>query len=280
MNKILKVEIKKALKNKITISVFVFSVVLVIYQVVNNAKSFNEFYILFKHGSTEGNPMFSSESLFCRWLGADVTSFETAVFFFLMPLLVALPYGWSLVDEMRSSYTKNLLIKVKRSEYFISKYIAQFITGAVVVMIPLCFSIVLTSMFLPAIPMESIYPYGTMGQKCMWSDIYYEHPYLYMIMYVFLDGIFAGLISSMCTAIAMYSKSKVTVVIAPFIFMLIIDYIDKTFLLNGEYSPIKFLQALPVANDTYGIAVFLIGIVFFTVPIVCLLYKERRYEVL
>ena len=114
----------------------------------------------------------------------------------------------------------------------------------------------------------------------MWSDIYYEHPYLYMIMYVFLDGIFAGLISSMCTAIAMYSKSKVTVVIAPFIFMLIIDYIDKTFLLNGEYSPIKFLQALPVANDTYGIAVFLVGILFFTVPIVCLLYKERRYEVL
>ena len=95
MNKIIKVEIKKALKNKITITVFVFSVVLVIYQVVNNAKSFNEFYILFKHGSTEGNPMFSSESLFCRWLGADVTSFETAVFFFLMPLLVALSYGCS-----------------------------------------------------------------------------------------------------------------------------------------------------------------------------------------
>lgn len=45
MNKIIKVEIKKALKNKITITVFVFSVVLVIYQVVNNAKSFNEFYI-------------------------------------------------------------------------------------------------------------------------------------------------------------------------------------------------------------------------------------------
>lgn len=280
MKKSISVELKKSLNNKLTILVLIFSLFIVIYQVAMNAIVFSDYYNFYKNGMEEGNPMFSSESLFCRWLGADVTSFETGVFFFLLPLLVALPYGWSLVDEMKSTYTKNVLIRVKRREYFISKYIAQFVTGAVVIMIPLSISIILTSMFLPAIPMESIYPYGTMGQECMWSDIYYTHPYLYMIMYVILDGIFAGLISTMCTAIAMYFKSKITVVIAPFIIMLIIDYIDETFLLDGEYSPIKFLQALPVANDTYGITVFLMGIAFLFIPLGCLIYKERKYEVI
>lgn len=280
MNKSIKVELKKSLYNKITMIILIFTIIIVIYQVAMNAISFYNFYEFFDSEMGEGNPMFSSESLFCRWLGADVTSFGTGVFFFLMPLLVALPYGWSLVDEMKSAYTKNILIRVKRRDYFIAKYMAQFVTGAIVVMIPLCVSIILTSMFLPAIPMESIYPYGTMGQNCMWSDIYYTHPYLYMGMYVVLDGIFAGLISTMCTAMAMFLKSKITVVIAPFIIMLVIDYIDRAFLLNGEYSPIKFLQALPVANNTYGSAVALIGIVFFLVPVGCLLYKERKYEVL
>ena len=48
------------------------------------------------------------------------------------------------IDEMKSTYTKNVLIRVKRREYFISKYIAQFVTGAVVIMIPLSISIILT----------------------------------------------------------------------------------------------------------------------------------------
>jgi hypothetical protein len=62
--------------------------------------------------------------------------------------------------------------------------------------------------------------------------------------------------------------------------MLILDYIDANYLLNGEYSPMKFLQALPISNNCYGWAVIVIGIILFISTFGFLIYKGHHYEVL
>jgi hypothetical protein len=62
--------------------------------------------------------------------------------------------------------------------------------------------------------------------------------------------------------------------------MLIFDYIDANYLPGGEYSPMKFLQALPISNDCYGWAVAGIGLALFIGTFGFLIYKEHRYEVL
>lgn len=79
---------------------------------------------------------------------------------------------------------------------------------------------------------------------------------------------------------AFFVKSKVAVVLMPFFMMLMMDYMDTHFWKNGEYSPVKFLQALPVQNDCYGWAVFLIGVVFFVITFGTMLHMEKKYEVL
>lgn len=66
----------------------------------------------------------------------------------------------------------------------------------------------------------------------------------------------------------------------PFFIMLLMDYIDTNFLKNGEYSPVKFLQALPVQNDCYGWAVCLIGMLLFFITFGTILHMEKKYEVL
>ena len=38
--------------------------------------------------------MITSESLFNRWLALDVASFPTSTFYFMLPLIVVLPYGY------------------------------------------------------------------------------------------------------------------------------------------------------------------------------------------
>lgn len=108
---------------------------------------------------------------------------------------------------------------------------------------------------------------------CMRAEIYYEYPFVYCFMYLLLDGIFARLLASISTAVAFIVRNKVVTIIAPFFLMLILDYIDSNYLLKGEFSPIKFMQALPVANDCYGWAVATIGIVMFVSTFVYVMYK-------
>lgn len=276
----IKIEIKKAVFNKMSLVTIIIALVLVLYHAVTVITGYHTFYSLYEAGLSTGNPMITSDSLFCRWLGADVASFSTSAFFFLLPLIAVLPYGWSLVGEMNSGYTKNILYRSSRKTYFLSKYVAGFMSGALAVIIPLVCSVLLLALFVPALKMESIYPYGTIGQRCMWSGIYYEHPFVYCTLYIVLDGIFAGLITSISTALAFFVKSKVAVVLMPFFMMLMMDYMDTHFWKNGEYSPVKFLQALPVQNDCYGWAVFLIGVVFFVITFGTMLHMEKKYEVL
>lgn len=275
-----KIELKKALLNKKMLVTLALALSLASYHAAALLLNYRVFFAYYEADTISGNPMVTSYSLFARWLGADVASFSTSAFFFLLPMMAVLPYGWSLAGELKSGYIKNVLHRTSRSTYFLSKYMAGFVSGALVVMIPLIYSILVLAIFLPALKMEKIYPYGTIGQGCMWSGIYYEHPYIYCILYIILDGIFAGLMAALSMAAAFFVKSRVTVVLLPFFLMLFLDYMDNNFFMNGEYSPIKFLQALSVANNCYGWAVFLIGLILFLITFGITVCMERNYEVL
>lgn len=276
----LRVELKKACCNKMAIATLIMVIALVLYHAVTVVINFNSFYSYFEARTEIENLMITSESVFCHWLGADVASFPTSAFFFLLPIFAVLPYGWSLASEMTSGYTKNVLSRTSRKTYLMAKYTASFISGFLVVLIPLALSLLVLALFLPSMGMESIYPYGTIGQGCMWAEIYYEHPYVYCFMYILLDSVYGGLIATISTSASFFIKNKVAVVLVPFFAFLILDYLDANFLMGGEYSPVKFLQALPVANDCYGWAVGLIAIVIFAGAIGVLLYERRHYEVL
>ena len=145
-------------------------------------------------------------------------------------------------------------------------------------MAPLTVSLLVLALFLPAVPMEFAYPYGTICQPCMWAELYFSHPYLYCILYILLDGIYAGLIASLSTALAFFFKNRVAVVLSPFLLLLLADYVDSGFLTDGEYSPMKFLHALPVDNDCYGWAVFLIGAALFIMTVGVTWYGQKHFE--
>lgn len=276
----MKTEIRKALFNRKTLIATGIVMALATWQIENTAINYHGMYTSYLSGDIQGNPMITSMSLFAHWMGADVASFLTSLFFFLLPVFAALPYGWSLAEEMKSAYIKNIIMRTTRKNYFISKYAAGFISGVCLAVIPLVYNFLTLALFLPALQMESIYPYGTIGQRCMWSELYYEQPFLYCMLYIMLDGLFAGLFASVATAFAFVEKKRIVVVLTPFFLMLLMDFADTNFFPGGEYSPIKFLQALPVANDCYGWAVFLIGMILFIFTFAVVVYKGTKYEVL
>lgn len=280
MKNCMKIEMKKALFNKTALFIFFVVILLVVCHAVTAIKIFNRFYSAWEMGDIQGNPMLTSMSLFCRWIGADVTSFESNIFFFLLPVIAVLPYGWSLAGEIQSGYTKSILCRTSRRKYFVSKYIAVFSSAAIIIVVPLIVNFILLSLFLPALKMEIIYPYGILGQRSMWSGIYYEAPFLYIVFYILLDAVFAGLIASISTAFAFFTKYKVTAIFLPLFVMLVIDYFDTNFSSGWELSPIKFLHTLPVANDRTGLGILVLGSLLIIGTLGILLRKGTKYEVL
>lgn len=280
LKRCIKIELKKALQNKMTLFISVLLMILAGFHIMNAVGVYNACYSAELRGEESGNPVLVIISVFTRWLGADVASFESSFFYFILPIAAALPYGWSLAGEMSSGYTKNILSRVDRKIYFLSKYIAVFISGAVVILFPLLLDFGVLSMILPSIRGDSVYPYGVIGEPCMWSNIYFEHPLLYVFMYIMLDGLFAGLIASISTASAVFIKQKLAVVLIPFFGMLFVDYLNVAVLPVSEFAPMKFLHALPMAFDRYGWVVSLEALLLLAGTLGVVLWKERKYEVL
>ncbi|MBD5134518.1 MAG: hypothetical protein HDT39_00935 [Lachnospiraceae bacterium] len=276
----LKSELKKALFNKAAFIAFIFTIFLSLMHSAGAIRlcslSINEL----NKGKINGNPMITMISLYVRWLGADGSSVECGLFYFLLPLIIVVPYGWSLISELNSGYIKNIVCRVNRRNYFISKYISVFISASSIVIITLLLNVLVLALFLPALKPEGIYPYGTIGQMSMWSGLFYEHPLLYTIMYILLDGIFAGLIAVTTVALSFAVKRKILVMLIPFFGLLLLDYLNTHVAVNCEFSPIKFLQTLPVIFDRYGVVIASEGILLFVVTFVITLYRGRHYEVL
>lgn len=113
-----KTEFRKAITNKMAVIDLLIVLALSIYHAITVIINYQDFYELYLSRADNENLMITSESLFNRWLALDVASFPTSTFYFMIPLIVVLPYGWSLVSEIRSGYTKNIIVRTTRKNYF------------------------------------------------------------------------------------------------------------------------------------------------------------------
>ncbi|HBT65682.1 MAG TPA: hypothetical protein DEB10_13580, partial [Ruminococcaceae bacterium] len=98
------------------------------------------------------NPGHSVITLFNKWIGQDYIAMATSLFYTLLPILAVLPYAWSYFSERKSGYVKLIVTRTHRNTYFLSKYAATFVSGALVITVPMALNFMLVSAFIPASP--------------------------------------------------------------------------------------------------------------------------------
>jgi ABC-type transport system involved in multi-copper enzyme maturation permease subunit len=288
MKNTLKLELRKALINKLffgaIIILFIPSLMSFLYRagsyelekeyLENAAKIFGENY---------ENPQLGGRfTLSNNWVGGESYTLGSSIFFYIFPLLLAIPYGWSYCSELKSGYIKNMLIRTKRTPYFLSKYIAVFVASGLVMVIPMIANIIMTACYFPAtLPnvgydiFHGIFPYSLM------SEIYYTHPILYIILYLLLDFFFCGLIGCLSYAITTVIKNRIVVVLVPFAILLAWHYFSVTLSIKlmKAVSPLEFLHPTTL---NYGTTWFIVGIeaiILFAVTFIPTVVRGRRYEI-
>ena len=214
-------------------------------------------------------------SLFSTWMGNELFPIQSYIFYLILPLLAVLPFGSSFFEDIKSGYIINVCTRVEKKIYFKAKYLAVFLSGGVAVVAPLLLNLVLSSMFMPAfIPDNGTV--GTISPTTMAYEVFFTHPLIYVLMFIVIDFIFAGVIATLSLSYTYFTEHRFGVMIVPFVFYFFIysltNLIDKTdyslfFMLNGG------------ANNNYLPMYILYFLLFFILSYVVFMWKGKKQDV-
>lgn len=151
-----------------------------------------------------------------------------------------------------------------------------FLSGFTVTLMILFFSLWISAMFFPALmPEVTTGTYCPFDNAAMLAGLFYTHPLIYTLIYIFIDAVFFGATAAIALGIGCYADNILFVFTGGMILYLIVDYI---MMLTGrtEFSPLQFLkptQFLCNAKPAIILAEFLllIGLVA-----ISFLRKERK----
>lgn len=227
MKRIFKLELKRAVINKM------FLVSLLIGCTIAFCQFFYEVIPMREYLQSLVERGLYPHSVFNKWIGGTFSSFWGSLFFTISPILAALPFSDSLFTDKKDGYVKNLFTRTNKGKYFVSKYIAVFLSGACAVTIPLIFNFYLSSLVLPCvIPDPSTGTFMIMGFHT-WANLYFGSPFLYVFIYLTLIFFVSGILTTVALSLSFFVKHKYIVVLTPFLFFELITFLSRAVSVQG-----------------------------------------------
>ena len=178
-------------------------------------------------------------------LGINNYAFTTSIFFTILPILAALPFGLALFTEKKNGYINFCLTRTKSSHYYMSKIIVAFIGGSLTCGAILIFSIILNSAFVSSAPPEVITAlFPVAYDNTYYLDFYLNYPVLFMLFYTMIDMLYAGWLAVLSVLATFIFDYRITVLVFPFATYLLFSYFAKS--IGNELG--KLLVLLPQYN--------------------------------
>lgn len=135
----------------------------------------------------------------------------------ILPILCVLPYGLSYYNEKRKGMINQLVYRMGRKQYFMTKLFVAFINGGCVAVIPMIVNLLLCMCFIPwGTPLLStkLYPVVESNVFC---NIFYTRPFLYVCIYLILMFILFGLLNCLALFFVYFIDNAFALMITPFV---------------------------------------------------------------
>ena len=212
----------------------------------------NGFPHYFENGKMTVNEYYAIWNCYQKWIGSELVSLASTLFFTLLPVCAVLPYASAFHQERKVGYLRVMVPQCGRKPYFLAKTLAVFLTGAVVVILPLLVNFLAVSAFVPATAPQvnySFYNYVLFGD--LWVDLFFDQPLLYVLLYILLDGLFGGLLALFAFALSFLIPNRVVILVLPLLLLLGLDYLSTMAAGFWSSTPmtISLLDLLRAAHD-------------------------------
>ena len=286
MCSVLKLELKKAFKNKFFWISVVLGCLITLLSFEHMVNMYYEGMSAISGNSTDiiYDPHIGINTVFNCWIGGEPFSLGSSIYFFVFPLLIALPYGWSYSEERKCGYRRMMITKTGKKKYYCAKYVAVFLSGGVAMVLPLIFNFWMTLLVVPAILPDVTMNmfYGVFGGSFL-AELYYTVPFLYVAIYLFIDFVYCGFLVCICMAVSGIVLQKWGVVLIPFLLLLFVhvitDYIySDPSVAYKELSPLYFLRGVEVRYSFSGSIILLFAIGLLVISLIGII-KEYRNEI-
>ncbi|MBP3620290.1 MAG: ABC transporter permease [Lachnospiraceae bacterium] len=201
---------------------------------------YSEIYVRFweyyNMGYEKNIGMLQPPVLMESWIGHNLSSVYSEMFYVLLPFIAVLPFGVTYYEEIKSGYMKNVVIRVSRRKYVLAKYIVTFVSGGFVCMFPTLLSAWIASLYLPNIPLNPTAMVSNVSNMSFLSEIFYSKPLLYILIYSFIAFLFGGIFATMSIGISHLCDNRFFVYFFPFLLSICTEYIFNSTSLM-QYTP-------------------------------------------
>ncbi len=269
----IKLELKRAFFNKNYLVALAIGVIVAVThfatQVIPQVGSLNNYML----GKGE-YPL----SVFNTWIGGESWSSFALLFNTLIPIICTIPFVDSFYMDNKTGYTKNLLIREKQQNYFISKFISVFVSSGTVAVIPLLLNLFLTATVMPALIPDASAMTFSLNASCMLSELFYTHPFLYILIYMIIIFMYAGLLSIIGLVVSFLAENRIFVTLFPFMFYILTDYILE-FIGASGYS-IRYMLRIDQPKAVSGDKLILVYVILMSILIAIYHIKAKNYETL
>lgn len=234
MKQELKIEIDRAFRGKglkISLGIGMFiSMAHIVQWIIPHAKGWNEMVQYFK------SDMQYPISLYYEWMCGNTYNPEGFLYFLILPLLAVLPYSISFYQDREKGFVHQICVRTERINYFIAKTVAAFLAGGIAVTVPLVVNFLICAMFLPALPIQGLA--GTfINTSVLWYRIFAVCPIVYVLIFLILDFIFAGLTACLPLFFSFFSEKKYVILMMPFVIQV---FVYALCMMSGKADMVKF----------------------------------------
>lgn len=292
----MRIEFEKFIKNRLTYVSFTLLVLIVIAATWTGFQEYKVEYSLgmsiFK-GFPDSQALISSHNF---WIGMyNPVGHLGQFYYFIFPLLVGIPIVDTIYKERISGTINFELTRRSRFTYYLNKIIFVFVTAFFLFVIPLLLGIILMNLLTGQWDFSAyseafnklinntakLADDTSVGQKIeLFSSLLATSPYLYILVYYIIGGLYAGAYVCFGVAASLYLRNRFLILFMPFI-LYIGGWIAFTVLGLLSWDPFNFLLAgQPVENISY-LPIIIDFIILLAVSLILYVRgAKRQYDVL
>ena len=184
---------------------------------------------------------------------------------FLFPLFATIPYSDSYLEDKTVGVINFIVTRCDKRLYLFCKGIVVFLSGFIVIFVPLLFNQLLCFILLPVYsPSENVVNHPTYNAYQFLSTVqlpklHSMNPYLHNMFYMIISGVCAGIIALVSYSISFFRKmNRYTVVIFAFLFYIIDNVIGRLTIWKKSFATIHYLYITAFSTKFTNYQYFLI----------------------
>lgn len=191
-------------------------------------------------------------SPYTKWLGIDLVSSFKTMFYFLLPMIASIGIGTVIQEDKNSGFLYLALSKTTYQKYFNSFFILSFCVGFIVIALPLLFNFLAAFLFLPNVPVDAVINsnIGLTDTSTFFPDLYFTHPFIHILFYIFLSGFFGGIFALLSISCSFYYKNQFITLVTAFVFQILLTIFNL--FMSFSISPMFFLPEIqPIQGGSF-----------------------------